>query len=191
MFIANFDFLSPKITLFYERDERHSSIASGIVSICLFILILVLVAYLSIDFLFKKNPTSFYFHSYENDLGKFELTDYARMLYLYTYDRDEYKKKLNEFDYDYVILDFNIILLDYLRCEKIEEKAGFIEEIAIPYLQISSNKYLEAFFIIEASKCKVAKGFKGVKYMIEKLKLQNYYINFEDGVIFETSQNNN
>ena len=73
MFIANFDFLSPKITLFYERDERHSSIASGIVSICLFILILVLVGYLSIDFIFKKNPTSFYFHSYENDLGKFEI----------------------------------------------------------------------------------------------------------------------
>ena len=73
MFIANCDFLSPKITLFYDRDERHSSIASGIVSICLLILILVLVAYLSIDFIFKKNPTSFYFHSYENDLGTFEL----------------------------------------------------------------------------------------------------------------------
>ena len=73
MFIANCDFLSPKITLFYERDERHSSIASGIVSICLLILILVLVAYLSIDFIFKKNPTSFYYHSYENDLGTFEL----------------------------------------------------------------------------------------------------------------------
>ena len=56
MFLKKFDYISPEITFFYKRDEFHSSIPSGIISI----VILGIRIFVSLDFLLKRNSTIFY-----------------------------------------------------------------------------------------------------------------------------------
>ena len=73
MFFKKFDFLSPEIYLFYNGFERHSSIFSGILSLLLFIFILILIVILSIDFIYKKNPTAYYYNKYIDDVDVFHL----------------------------------------------------------------------------------------------------------------------
>ena len=67
------DFISPEIVLHYNGDERHSSVASGLMSIGLLTLIIYLVIYISNDFLFHLNPTAFYYKYYLSDLGTYML----------------------------------------------------------------------------------------------------------------------
>ena len=67
------DFISPEIVLHYDGDERHSSVASGLMSIGLLSLIIYLVIYISYDFLFHLNPTAFYYNKYLSDLGTYNL----------------------------------------------------------------------------------------------------------------------
>ena len=67
MFITNFDYISPDITLYYNGSSKHSSIFSGILSIFLTMFAVIFGYFISMDFLFHKNPTSFYFRkSYKN-----------------------------------------------------------------------------------------------------------------------------
>ena len=68
MFIVNFDYISPDITLFYEGSNKHSSIFSGILSIFLTIFAFTFGYFLSIDFIFHKNPISFYYKKAIKDL---------------------------------------------------------------------------------------------------------------------------
>ena len=88
MFLSKFDFISPEINLFYKGKERHSSIASGILSILLFIFIIFLIIYLSIDCIGKLNPTSFYFTKYIDDVSSYPLNSSSLLHYLGLYDAD-------------------------------------------------------------------------------------------------------
>ena len=69
MFVRKCDFISPLITLYYKGETRHSSIFSGLISIILIILVLYICIFISFDFLFKINPTSFYFITKIKDIG--------------------------------------------------------------------------------------------------------------------------
>ena len=69
MIIRSVDFISPLITLYYKGETRHSSIFSGLISIILIILVLYICIFISFDFLFKINPTSFYFITKIKDIG--------------------------------------------------------------------------------------------------------------------------
>ena len=73
MFFRKFDFLSPEISLFYNGQERHSSIFSGFLSLFLFIFVIFLIIFLSIDFIYKKNPTAYLYNRYIDDLDVFHL----------------------------------------------------------------------------------------------------------------------
>ena len=72
-FLRHCDFLSPEIVLHYEGDERHSSVASGLMSLGLLALIIYLVFYISTDFIFHLNPSAFYYNKYLDDLGIYPL----------------------------------------------------------------------------------------------------------------------
>ncbi len=88
MFLSKFDFISPEINLFYKGKERHSSIASGILSILLFFFIIFLIIYLSIDCIGKLNPTSFYFTKYIDDVSSYPLNSSSLLHYFGLYDVD-------------------------------------------------------------------------------------------------------
>jgi len=86
MFLSKFDIISPDICLFYKGKEKHSSIASGILSILLLIVIIALIIYLSIDCIGKLNPTSFYYTRYIEDVPEYPLNSEALLHYISIYD---------------------------------------------------------------------------------------------------------
>ncbi len=77
MFIKYLDYLSPPITFYYHSFLSHTSIISGILSIISFILIIILAIYFSLDLIQRKDPNSFYFNSFEEDAGIFQLNSYS------------------------------------------------------------------------------------------------------------------
>ena len=68
-----FDIVSPNITLYYKNQRKHSSLFSKIFSIVIIIFLLILSVYFSIDFVFKKNPYSYYYNRFITDTGIFPL----------------------------------------------------------------------------------------------------------------------
>ena len=64
-----FDFISPDITLFYNGKDKHSSFFSKILSLLILLLILYLIIYLSLDYILKRNPTSFTYNTYDDNIG--------------------------------------------------------------------------------------------------------------------------
>ena len=55
MFLKNFVFISPEITLFHLEKEHHSSLSSGIVSLLLIIFGAALAIIFSLDLIETKN----------------------------------------------------------------------------------------------------------------------------------------
>ena len=93
MIIRKCDLVSPLITLYYKGETKHSSIFSGLISIILSICVFILCLFISFDFLFKKNPTSFYFITKVNDIGTIKLTSNYFFHYL-TFLDDESKEDI-------------------------------------------------------------------------------------------------
>ncbi len=73
MFIKNFDLFSNQITLFFNHNDKHSSIFSGILSIIYIIIILYFSILFSLDFLLTRNPNAFFYKRYVNEVGKYTL----------------------------------------------------------------------------------------------------------------------
>ena len=67
MLIEKFDFISPNSFIYYLGKNKHSSIFSGIVSIFILIICLILSIFLSLDFLLRKNPNINYVKTYAED----------------------------------------------------------------------------------------------------------------------------
>ena len=72
-FLSNFDFVSPEITLFYEKKSRHSSLSSGIISVILILLIIIFTLYVSSDFLFRQNPSAYFYTRYIEEIKELTL----------------------------------------------------------------------------------------------------------------------
>jgi len=66
----SFDFISPRITLFYKGQLKHSSIPSVFISIISVITITILSIIFSLDFILRRNPTAFYYKRPIDDIPK-------------------------------------------------------------------------------------------------------------------------
>lgn len=73
MFFYYLDFISPDIKLYYKGRTKHTSIFSIIISIISFIILLILSIIFSLDFFLHRNPTSFYYNRFVDDIGVFYL----------------------------------------------------------------------------------------------------------------------
>ena len=82
MIIQKFDYLSPKITLYFRGKNKHSSIYSGIITIISYLLILTCIIYYILDLTEKKNPTVYFFNRYIDDVGIFSLNSSSIFHYL-------------------------------------------------------------------------------------------------------------
>ena len=91
-----FDFISPDITLFYNGKDKHSSFFSKILSLLILLLILYLIIYLSLDYILKRNPTSFTYNTYDDNIGMISFNSSGIFHYLYIYNLDLYFQKLDK-----------------------------------------------------------------------------------------------
>ena len=73
MFIRYLDYLSPPISIYYKGHLTHSSIVSGIFSIIAIIAMINLAVYFSLDLINRENPIAFYYNSYVEDAGIYDL----------------------------------------------------------------------------------------------------------------------
>ena len=112
----SFDFISPEITFYYKGKENHSSFFSKILSIMILLLILDLIIYLSLDYILKKNPTSFSYNTYDDNIGIIPFNSYGIFHFLTFYNLD-------------------------LSVEKIDKKAFQIIGIQINYALFSKTNY--------------------------------------------------
>ena len=65
------DKLSPRITLYYKNQDRHSSSLSGCLTIIAYLIIIILAIIFSLNFLLKINPTSYFYYKFVEDTGIF------------------------------------------------------------------------------------------------------------------------
>ena len=82
MFLSAIDFIAPRITLYHNSLLNHSSHSSIILSIVTIIVIIVFSIIFSLDFVFHKNPTSFYYKKYVDDAGIFPLNSSSLFHYV-------------------------------------------------------------------------------------------------------------
>ena len=73
MIIKKFDFISPKITLYFKGEKVHSSIFSAIVTIIAYLLIFGFMLYYLIRFIIKKDATIYYYNRYVDESESFPL----------------------------------------------------------------------------------------------------------------------
>ena len=100
MFLKKFDVISPPITLYYKGDSMHSSIFSGILTIVVYIIIFIFGIYYALEFIYKKNPTAFFFNRFTEDAGLFPLNSSSMFHYI------QFKKTL---DSTISSIDFDMI----------------------------------------------------------------------------------
>ena len=74
-YLTYIDFLSPDITLYFNGKRSHSSNMSYILSIISIILIIIISFYYSIDFIYKLNPSSFFYKTFVEDVGIFPVNN--------------------------------------------------------------------------------------------------------------------
>ena len=122
MFIRYFDYLSPRVTFYHKGFLSHNSVISGILSIIAMIFIIILIIYFSFEIIERKNPNSFYFHSFLEDAGIFKI-DSTTLFHFLSSAQNIEGKIINE-DFDYRI--FNVIGANiyYRNFLTIQERAG-------------------------------------------------------------------
>jgi hypothetical protein len=109
MFLSFVDFISPRITLFHNNILYHTSIASIILSFVTISIIIVFSIIFSLDFILKKNPTSFYYKRYVDDAGVFPLNSSSLFHYI---------SLLNDFE-----MGFDDTMLTVIGSQISEERA--------------------------------------------------------------------
>ena len=130
------DFLSPNITLYYREEDKHSSILSTFLSVILFGVIIISIYLLSYDFLYKKNPISFYYIKYIEDIGQFYFNNSGVFHYIYLtlkYENENPKINFNSLNIigvnvnEYIfrenpnITDFNHWIYNYCDSQDLEK----------------------------------------------------------------------
>ena len=83
MFLRNVDFISPRITLYYNKNLRHINHISGAISLLIYSFILGISFYFLYLLLNRKEPTAYFFKKFEHDVGKYPLNASA-IFHFYT-----------------------------------------------------------------------------------------------------------
>ena len=75
MFFKKIDYISPDITLFHNSDDKHSSIASGILTLVAYLIIIISALY-DLVILFKRSTFTTYFYTrYSEEINTMIFSD--------------------------------------------------------------------------------------------------------------------
>ena len=87
-FLKNIDFISRNNALYYNKKTSHQSSISGLLTILCYSLIIFFIIYFSIDIIKKKNPTSYYFNQFKEEVGTYYLNTTTIFHYIQLLDKD-------------------------------------------------------------------------------------------------------
>lgn len=82
MFLQYFDLISPPITLFYKREERHINIISGVLSIITYAFIISALLYYGLEFYHRRLNTFYFYNTMIDDAGIFPLNSSSMFHYV-------------------------------------------------------------------------------------------------------------
>lgn len=69
MFLKNFDLISDINCIYYKGNKQHVSKIGGFLTILVYLISAFFAVYFSIDTIYKKNPTSYFFKRFTPDVG--------------------------------------------------------------------------------------------------------------------------
>ena len=177
MFLSAIDFIAPRITLYHNNLLNHSSNSSIILSFVTIIVIIVFSIIFSLDFVFHKNPTSFYYKKYVEDAGIFPLNSSSLFHYI---------TLLSDFE-DLKIEDSMLTVYGVQISEKsvIDYKFNRTLFSHWVYGLCSSNDINEKIQFLDEQQQSMYKKSYCIKYYYNKDTLKLYSLN-EEGFKFPT-----
>ena len=202
MYIRKFDFITPLITLYYKGEDKHSSLFSGFFSIILSIIVSIICIFISFDFLFKQNPTAFYYKIKVKDTGIFKLAHNNFFHYL-TFIDDKTKEnafdeklfsviglnngKISDFLNGNNISEYNFSHWKYEKCEKINLEKANIADIYITEKYFNFSLCITKYYDKENNKII---GYEDQNFPYPKLEnnLEKEYVT-NYGIILKLCEN--
>lgn len=109
----DFDMISQNNYIFFHGKTKHPSAIGAILSIISYVMIVFFACYFSIDVVFKKNPTSYFYKKFIPDAGSYYFSNTSMFHYLQLLDENN-NVRLNQ-DY-FVIIGANMYV-DYFLGE--------------------------------------------------------------------------
>ena len=73
--IKKLDFLSPKITFYYNGYDSHVSVISGILNIFSYLVLVSFIVYFATSLIKRKDPQTVFYRNYIEDAGLFEINE--------------------------------------------------------------------------------------------------------------------
>jgi len=131
MVLKELDFLSPKLTLYFNGQKSHSSKIGGLLTIISYSLVLIFGLYISRDLILRKNPYSYSYFKVIDDVGEFKLDSSNIFHYL------KIKKIYNNIDF---LKYFQVIGLNSYLSENRENYDHWIYEKCTENMN-NLNKY--------------------------------------------------
>ena len=83
MFLKNFDYTSPSLTLYYNSKRSHVIVFGGILTILSYTCCFIISCYFFSDVIFKKNPGIHFYNRVVTDAGTFPLNSRSMFHYIY------------------------------------------------------------------------------------------------------------
>ena len=79
-YLKKFDMISPNISLYFNNKPSHQSSFSGLLSLLCYSLIFFFFIYFSLDVIKKKNPTSYFYKQFIEEVGTYYLNRYLKSI---------------------------------------------------------------------------------------------------------------
>ena len=115
MFLNKLDYLSPIISIYYKGNLFHSSIGSGVMSVITVLIVINLGVYFSLDLINRKNPNTFFYNSFIEDPGIYNVNSESLFHFLTNIKIIRGKWEYPEFDFRvYNIIGFQGPVDNYL-----------------------------------------------------------------------------
>ena len=150
MFFNNFDFISPKITLFYNNKRRHLSPIGGFFSLTIFCFSLYIIVKYSVLKPFPKPSSLLIYRNFETDLTHNYFNESGLFHFIYIYNNDNIPNgnavQLNNFKKGIVRIFMTYSYSKYeFNSSKLEDNDHWVYDTCHNYVNDDDIKYEYSF----------------------------------------------
>ena len=179
MFLKKLDLLSPPITLSFKGEVEHSSIASALLSIIIYILVFIAGIYYILEFINREKPKAYFFNRYIEDAGYFPVN--SSSMFNFIQINDKRANKVIPFDFT-VFRAVGVDDIFYDEYMKSPDNLNNIDHWIYDYCNNNSDTqgigYLINFDYYEKSAC--IRRFYNKDTKIKELSIPEYNFSNKD-----------